>query len=615
MDEAAGERAADAQGEQRRAGSRPRRDWAAALALVALALLAHAPALDGGWIIDDAHYVVDNRLLDDARGLATIWREPRALKVYYPLAFTTFWVERQLCGVEPRCFHATNLLLHAAVALLAWRLLRRLGVSAAWLAAALFAVHPIHVDTVAWVAERKNVLSGLFALAALLLCLRFDERREAGREDRQWLYLASLASFLLALLSKTAILGLPVVAGLLLWWRRGRVTARDLAPLAPMVLLGAALSVVTLVVENDVVAGGDVVPSPPLVERPFLAARATLFYLGKLAWPVGLSFDYGHWPTALAEPVNLAAALALAGGIAALWAGRRRWGKGPLVAILAFLCLAAPALGLVTFYFHRYSFVADHFVYLPSLPILALYAGAGARLLGRRPRRWPVVVVAAAVLAALAATTWRHALDYRDHETLGRAIVRVNPASWLAHNHLGNEALRRREFAAALDHLARADEIAPGRIETQINLALARMNAGDLAGAEEAARRAISIRDGAAIAHLVLGDALLRASRFEEAVASYAAALERDPGLPRARSGLGLAQSRAGRHEAAVATLASALGDDPANLAARTGLAWSLAQLGRRDEAIAELERALALAPGDPRLVRNLELLRAGGPP
>jgi tetratricopeptide (TPR) repeat protein len=282
--------------------------------------------------------------------------------------------------------------------------------------------------------------------------------------------------------------------------------------------------------------------------------------------------------------------------------------------MLSYLCLAGPALGLVTFYFQRYSFVADHFVYLPSLPILALYAGAGARLLERWPRRWPGVVVAAAAVVALGATTWRHALDYRDHQTLGRAIVRANPSSWLGHNLLGSEALRRRDFAAALGHLARAERIAPGRLETQLNLALARMNAGDLAGAEEAARRAVSIRDGAAIAHLVLGDALLRAGRFDEAVASYAAALDRGPRLRRARSGLGLAQSRAGRHEAAVATLAAALAEDPANVAARTGLAWSLAQLGRRDEAIAELERALALAPGDARLVRNLELLRAGGP-
>jgi tetratricopeptide (TPR) repeat protein len=285
------------------------------------------------------------------------------------------------------------------------------------------------------------------------------------------------------------------------------------------------------------------------------------------------------------------------------------------VAVLCFLCLAAPALGLVTFYFHRYSFVADHFVYLASLPILALYAGAAARLAGRQAPRWPGLVAAVAVLAALGATTWRHALDYRDHEALGRAIVRVNPSSWLGHNHLGNEALRRRDFAAALDHLARAEQIAPGRIETQINLALVRMNAGDLAGAEEAARRAIAIRDGSALAHLVLGDALLRAGRFDEAIAAYAAARERDPRLPRALSGLGLAQSRAGRHEAAIVTLAAALRAEPANVAARTALAWSLARLGRRDEAIAELERALALAPGDPRLMHNLEGLRGAGPP
>jgi tetratricopeptide (TPR) repeat protein len=150
-------------------------------------------------------------------------------------------------------------------------------------------------------------------------------------------------------------------------------------------------------------------------------------------------------------------------------------------------------------------------------------------------------------------------------------------------------------------------------METQVNLALARMNAGDLSGAEEAARRAVAIRDGSALAHLVLADALLRARRFDEAAASYQAALERDPRLPRARSGLGIALSQAGRHEAAVVALTAALAADPRNVAARTALAWSLGQLGRRDEAIAELERALALAPGDARLRRNLELLRAGG--
>jgi tetratricopeptide (TPR) repeat protein len=381
-----------------------------------------------------------------------------------------------------------------------------------------------------------------------------------------------------------------------------------------MVLLGAALSAVTVVVESRLVGAGDVIPRPPLLERPFLAARATLFYLGKLAWPADLSFDYGHWPTALSQPANLAAGLALAAVLAVLWAGRRRWGTGPLVAILSFLCLAGPALGLVTFYFQRYSFVADHFVYLPSLPVLALYAAAGSWLLGRLPRRWPGLAVAAVALAALGIATWRHSLDYRDHEALGRAIVRVNPGSWLGHNHLGSEALRRRDFAAALGHLARAEQIAPGRVETLINLALARMNAGDLGGAEEAARRAVALRDGSALAHLVLGDALLRARRFDEAAASYQATLERDPGQPRARSGLGIALSQAGRHEAAVAALTAALGEDPGNVAARTALAFSLARLGRRDEAVAELERALALAPGDPRLRQNLEMLRAGGP-
>jgi Flp pilus assembly protein TadD len=588
------------------------RRFAAPFALLTLAIVPHAASLDGDWIIDDEHYVAENRLLDDVEGLGAIWTRPSSLPQYYPLVFTTFWLERQLFGLDPRAFHATNLLLHAAVTLLIWNVLGRVGSKTAWLAAAFFAVHPIHVDTVAWISERKNLLSALFALLAARAYLVFERRRSEG--GRVWtVYLASLGGFVLAMLAKTAVLGLPIVLALLVWWRRERLQWKDLRPLTPFVVAGGALALVTIGLEGKLVAGGDSLPEPGAIERPLLAARATLFYLGKLAWPAQLAFDYGTWPTGVGEPRNLLSGGLLAGLAAGLWAGRRIWGRAPLVALLAFLALAAPALGFASFYFHRYSFVADHFVYLASVPVLALYAAAGAHWLGRERRRSFGVAAAVAVLAVLCVATWRHAGDYRDHETLGRSILRVNPESWLAHNHLGNEAIRRRDFATALDHLGRAEQLRPGRIETQINLAIARMGSGDLDGAEASARRAIAARDGAAIGHLLLGDALLRAGRFDEAAAAYAAALDRDRGSTRARAGVGMAQSRAGRHAAAVATLSAALAEDAGNVAARTALAYSLAELGRRDEAIAELERALALSPGDPRLRANLEWLRGGG--
>lgn len=588
-------------------------NFAAVAALASLAVVAHAPALVGDWIVDDGHYVTENPLLNDAGGLATIWLQPAASSQYYPLTLTSFWIERQLFGLDPRVFHATNLLLHAAVAVMAWSVLRRLAATGSWLIAVLFAVHPIHVDTVAWISERKNLLAGLFALLAIGLYLDFDRRR-AG--DGRWrLYVGSLLAFVMAMLSKSAVVGVPVVLASLAWWRRGRLAPRELAPLVPFAAVGAVLAALTVHLESRLVEIGDALATPALHERPLIAARAALFYLGKIAWPSGLSFDYGSWPTGIGEPVNLASALVLLAALALLWARRERWGRGPFVALLVFLVSAAPALGLVSFYFHRYAFVADHFVYLPSLPILALGVAAGDRLLVRRRRPWLGGVIAAGVIAALAATTWSHAHDYRDHETLARSILRVHPSSWLAHNHLGNEALRRGELAAALEHLERAEQAAPGRIETQVNLALAKMNSGDLAGAEAAARRVVALRDGAEIGHRLLGDTLLRAGRFEAAVVSYAAALERDPTALRSRAGLGLAQSQAGHHAAAIATLSVVVADDPANVAARTALSYSLAARGRRDEAIVQLERALSLAPGDPRLVRNLELLRAGGPP
>ncbi|MCM2268496.1 MAG: tetratricopeptide repeat protein [Thermoanaerobaculia bacterium] len=582
---------------------------AAAVALVALAVVPHLSSIGGHWIVDDFHYVADNTLLDDVDGLATIWRDPHRLLVYYPLTFTTYWLENQLYGRNPRCFRVTNVALHAVVALLGWRLLRRLELPGAWLAAALFAVHPLHVDTVAWVAERKNVLSAALALGSALLYLRGEERRERGE---RWAaaYGSSWALFTLALLAKTPVLGAPLVAGLLVAWRRRRPAMRDAVALLPFVAVAAALTTITVVVERTVVAAGDAIPSPAWFERPFLAARATWFYVGKLLWPADLAFDYGRWSTSLVEPANFLALPALAAAVVALVLGRRRWGDGPLVAVTSFLILAAPALGFVTFYFHRYSFVAGHFVYLASLPLLAWVGAAWGLAARRRPTAAAALV--GVVLALLGAVTWRHGRDYRDPEALARAVLRVTPASWLAHNHLGNEAIRRRDFTAAVEYLERAEAAAPGRVETQLNLAIARSNLGELAAAEAAARRLVALRDGAAVGHLVLGDVLIRGGRFDAAAAAYGVALERDPTSRRARVGLGVAQSRAGRHGAAIATLEAALRDDSANLAARTALAWSLAQSGRRAAAIAQLEVALEQAPDDPRLRANLELLRVG---
>jgi Flp pilus assembly protein TadD len=585
-----------------------------ALALVALAFVAHAPALTGGWIIDDGEYVTENPMLADVAGLARIWLEPGASPQYYPLVFSSFWLERALFGLDPRAFHATNLFLHAAVAVLAACLLRRLEVPFAWLGAALFAVHPLHVDTVAWISERKNLLSALFALLSALLWLEWTVRRSASRPRARAWYAGALSAFVLALLAKTAVVGLPVALALIALWRaRGGSARRELASIAPFLVVGSVLATVTVALERELVEGGDEIPRPALAERPLLAARTSWFYLGKLVLPTDLAFDHGHWPTAATEPLNLVATLALALAAIALWRLRRRWGLGPLVAAGSFLALAAPSLGLVSFYFQRYSYVAGHFAYLPSVPILALLAAAGGTIVGRRVPRAAGAVAAGLVLAGLGATTWRHAHDYRDHEALARATLRVNPESWLAHNHLGNEAIRRGEFTVALEHLESAERAAPGRIETQLNLAIARMNAGDLAGAEVSLQRARGVRD-TALGRLLLGDLRLRAGRAEEAAAAYRAAAEAEPSV-RARRGLGIALAQAGRHAEAIAVLEPVVGDEPDNVPARTALAFSLAATGRRVEALAEIDRALMLEPGNPVLQRNRALLQATGPP
>ncbi len=236
-----------------------------ALGLFLLTLLAYLPALGNGFVWDDDDYVTANPTLRSLAGLARIWLEPGAVPQYYPLTFTTLWLNYQIGGVAPFGYHLVNILLHATSAVLLWRVLRALSVPGALVAAALFAVHPVNVESVAWATERKNTLSGVLYLGSMLAYLRFagigSSPRDATRGDTTWrarfategstaTWALALVLFLLGLLSKTVVCTLPAALVLLLWWQRGRLVARDLAWLAPFFVLGAALALVTVRMES-----------------------------------------------------------------------------------------------------------------------------------------------------------------------------------------------------------------------------------------------------------------------------------------------------------------------------------------------------------------------------
>ncbi len=368
--------------------------WASAVGLVLLTAIVYGPTLANGFVSDDRAYVQENIALRSAKGLFDIWFKLGTVEQYYPLVHSTFWLEYHLWQLHPAGYHAVNLLLHAGAALLVWRLLVRLEVPGAWFAAAIFTVHPVGVETVAWVAERKNLLSCVFALGSLLAYLHYappdlpasaSPTNVHGATHWQW-YCLAFGLYVAALLSKTVTVTLPAVLLVIYRWKRGRLEGRDWLRLAPFFAVGLALSGVAVHMEKTFVGATGEEWDIPLVARCLIAGRALFFYAGKLCWPAPLAYYYPRWdvdPHAWWQYSYPAAAVAV---ITFLWLARRRLGRGPLAAALIFTIVLFPALGFFDVYPFRFSFVADHYQYHASIALIALAAAASAAI-GRSS--WP----------------------------------------------------------------------------------------------------------------------------------------------------------------------------------------------------------------------------------
>lgn len=541
--------------DERRLGSKRAPLAAAALAL--LAVIAHAGSLRGGFIWDDDDYVTENPTLHDGHGLERIWFELGAVPQYYPLVHTTFWIEHHLWDDRAAGYHAVNVLLHAANVLLLWTILRKLSVPGAWLAAALFAVHPVHAESVAWITERKNVLSGVFYLASMLAWLGFDP--PGDEPPRRGAYALSLAFFAAALLSKTVTATLPAAFLILAWWRRGTIRRRDVLATLPFFALGAAAGWLTSWMERFYVGavGGDWTLG--FAERFQVAGRAVWFYLGKLVWPHALMFIYPRWRPAGWGAIGWTWLVALAAVLAVLWALRARIGRGPLAAALFFGVTLGPALGFVNVYPMRFSYIADHFQYLASLgPIVLIAAWAAGRA-------W-MPAAAAAVLVALSLLTWRQEAAYKDEETLWRKTISTRPDVFIAQNNLGGILLGRGRDGDAEGYFRRAIAIEPTFPEAYDNLGIVLHDRGRIDDAIETYRTAARLDPRYPIVHNNLGISLAEQGRLDDAVAEFRRALALKPRFPKAQLNLGIALLKQGKQAEAVAALQEAVRlapDDP----------------------------------------------------
>jgi tetratricopeptide (TPR) repeat protein len=575
----------------------------AAALLVAMALAAYWPATGCGYIWDDDAYVVENEALRSAGGLWDIWTDVWETPQYYPLVHSTYWLEYHLWGLNPAGYHVVNILLHALGAVLLWRVLALLRLPGAWVAAAVFALHPVHVESVVWITERKNVLSGVFYLAAALAYLHYALRPGAdeGRGRSWWLYATGLVLFVCALLSKTVTCSLPAAMLLVLWWKRGRVAWRDVGALVPFFVLGIAFGLWTAWLERYRVGAVGPEFDLTLIERCLIAGRALWFYAAKIVWPASLAFIYPRWVIDAGIWWQYLFPAGAAAAVGALWLTRKRLGRGPLAAVLFFAGTLLPALGFFNVYPHIYSFVADHFQYLASVGIIALVVSLGFGAAGRLGRRGSqaAAVAAAVVLAALGAVSWRQARVYTDLETLWRDTLHKNPGAWIAHNNLGNVLQVDGRTDEAIDHYREALRFAPQYAEGYLNLCSALQRQGRFDEAINYGREALRVDPDDPEAHNNLGGALLSRGDVDEAIVHLRRAIELRPGFASAHGNLGLCLRSQGDLDRALDHFHRAVELQPDDAMLQANLGVGLYDLGAHRPAIQHLRRAVELRPGN----------------
>jgi tetratricopeptide (TPR) repeat protein len=613
-------------------GEFPRFMWLQAV-IVVVAFACYWPALNGTQVWDDAAHVTRPDLRSLA-GLWQIWSSIHATQQYYPLLHSAFWAEHRFWGDRPLGYHIANVLLHSVDAGLLILVLRRLRVPGAVLAGLLFAVHPVCVESVAWISEQKNTLSLAFYLLSALAYLKFH-----SRDGRAWEYALALLLFVMALLTKSVTATLPATLLLIFWWQRGRLSIRqDVIPLLPWFALALASGLFTSWIERTVVGAVGAPFDLTLVERGLLAGRIFWFYIGKLAWPSNLMFVYPHWNVRASAGgwiESLAAFLAVTAALIVVARCRR----GPLAVWLFFAGSLLPALGFFDVYPFLFSYVADHFQYLASIGIFTGAAAGFAVALTRagptgRAAGWSMAGLTIVVLACVSHLQSR---SYADASTLYRATLALNPDSWMAHNNLGvwyegvgetekavaeyNEALRLRpDFFDAHDNLGGILLKIPGRAADaaahfQAALALKPDSAdthdslgnawsvlpGRLGDAITEYQSALRLRPDFAEAHNNLGNALAKnPGRLEEAVSEFEEALRINPGSADAHNNLGNAMSALGRKSEAVQEYREALRLMPAYSAEHFNIAMALLNVpGRRPEAARELREFLRTNPGN----------------
>ena len=619
---------------------RPATATACVLLLLATCVV-YVPVLNCGFIWDDDSYLTNNRLVTESGGLGRVWFEPGPTPQYYPMVFTSFLIEHSLWGLNPVGYHAVNVLLHAACACLFGWLLQRLRVPGSWLAAGLFAIHPVAVESVAWITERKNTLSLLFYLLAFhcYLSCRSNQSSQKTQSASQWPdghssdgnsapsgpssgmtlrgvhYAAFLLFFVCALLSKSITCSLPAAILVVTWWSTGRLSRQDCLCVLPAFVIGVISAGVTVSLETHHVGTSHIDWRLTPVDRCLIAGRALWFYAAKILWPTSLSFIYPRWEINSALWWQwLFPAVALAVPISC-FLFRRRIGRGPIAAVLLFGETLIPALGFIDVYPMRFSFVADHFQYLASLALFSLFGSGLFKLHSWLvPERVPAKaawVAGTCLMLMFGVMSWHQCGIYTDTESLWEDTLQENPSCQLANTNLALIRMGQQQLPEARRLLATAIKSDPEFDGAWLWMGVTLRSLGDTAGAEEHLRQALALNPNRTEAHLHLGLLQEQIGQPEEAVHSLHEALARDPTLFAAAETRAFALQSLERYDEAVLAFQYALTLQPQN-----GLTWyNLGVCSDRahqsELALAAYEKAVLLRPEDPLAHFNLGNLYA----
>jgi tetratricopeptide (TPR) repeat protein len=615
----------------------------AAFAIIAATILAYSSVERCGYIWDDDDYVSENLTIRDVDGLVRIWLDTKSNPQYYPLVHSSFWIEYQLWGLDPLGYHVVNVAIHTINALLLWIILRRLAVPGAWFAALIFAIHPVHVESVAWITERKNVLSGLFYLSATYCFLRFanlssstsrasnsesltDESSGATGSLQEAVdgeskasinhnpargsigfYIAALLLFICALLSKTVTATFPAAMLVIAFWKRDKLPWRDLPWLSPFFAIGIGFGLLTVQLEKSQVGASGFEWDFSMLDRILIAGRVVWFYFGKLVWPHPLIFTYHRWTIddqAIWQYAFPAAALAV---ILLLWFLRHRIGKGPVVAVLLFVGTLFPALGFFDVYPMRFSFVADHFQYLASVAMIALLVATFATLANRATwLRYAAYGASVAIVGLFMFLTWRQVLVYENLEVLWRDTLAKNPTSWMAHNNLGSLLARRGDYREAETHLRQALEYKPDYYDAHANMGKVLDGLGRLPEAEKAYLRAVELRQDFPTAFNGLAVVYAKQGKMDEAKQYLARALLLDPGYAEAHTNLGKVLQSENQIDAAIREYEEAVRINPNLFVAQYNLALTYYGQGNLEGAAQHMAAAVQLQPSNPAVRVNL---------